>query len=72
MGNKVDEKVLLPEALKKTTPAQPKKEEPKKEEPKKEEPKAATTTPLGDKDEEKKKVDVFVKILDKLVDDGDK
>ena len=77
MGNKVDEKVLLPEPLKKTTPAQPKKEEPKKEEPKKEEPKkeepkAATTTPLGDKDEEKKKVDVFVKILDKLVDDGDK
>jgi len=47
--------------------------EPKKDEPKKEEPKAATTpTPLGDKDEEKKKVDVFIKILDKLVEDGDK
>lgn len=52
----------------------PKREEPKKEEPKKEKPKAAATTatPLGDKEEEKKKVDVFVKILDKLVEDGDK
>jgi hypothetical protein len=51
---------------------EPPKVEPKKDEPKKEEPKAATPTPLGDKDEEKKKVDVFIKILDKLVEDGDK
>ena len=63
--------------LKKATPNPPaptKKEEPKKEAPKKEEPKAAanTATPLGDKEKEKKKVDVFVKILDKLVEDGDK
>ena len=76
MGVKVEDKDLA-DVLKKATPNPPaptKKEEPKKEEPKKEEPKAAATssTPLGDKDEEKKKVDVFVKILDKLVEDGDK
>ena len=81
MGVKVEDKDLA-DVLKKATPnppaptkkEEPKKEAPKKEEPKKEEPKAAATTaaPLGDKEEEKKKVDVFVKILDKLVEDGDK
>jgi hypothetical protein len=84
MGVKVEDKDLA-DVLKKATPnppaqtkkeepkkEEPKKEAPKKEEPKKEEPKAASTTPLGDKDEEKKKVDVFVKILDKIVEDGDK
>ena len=69
MGVKVEDKDLA-DVLKKATPNPP--AQIKKEEPKKEESKAAATAPLGDKDEEKNKVDIFLKILDKLVEDGDK